>query len=144
MAVTAESATVSASAEGEFRTEEGARVQVATALDEAIGLAARLVDMMLYDVPNLRLATVRADIYSTFTGDDGVPAQRPILSTNASRSTADGLDWEALEPAEILGRFEATFARGPGGQGQAIILPPIEGSLPELPQLPETAEGAAE
>ena len=39
VAVTEESATVSSSAEGEFRTEEGARVQVATALDEEIGRA---------------------------------------------------------------------------------------------------------
>ena len=136
VAVTEESATVSSSAEGEFRTEEGARVQVATALDEAIALAAKLVDMMLYDVPNLRLATVRADIYSTFTGENGMPDQRPILSTLATRQAADGLNWEALAPAEILGRFETTFMRGPSGQGQAIVLPPIEGSPPGVAAAP--------
>jgi hypothetical protein len=141
VAVTAESATVSSSAEGEFRTEEGRRVQVSTALDEAIALAARLVDMMLYDVPNLRLATVRADIYTTFTGGDGAPAQQPILSTTAGRHEADSLNWEALTPAEVLGRFATAFQRGPSGQAQPIDIAPIEGSLPELPELPVAAEG---
>ncbi len=140
VAVTEDSATVSTSAEGEFRTEGSQRVQVASALDEAIALAAKVVDMMLYDVPNLRLATVRVDVYSTFTGDDGGPVQQPILTTTAVRSIADSLNWEALTAAEVLGRFGATFDRGPSGQGRPIVLAPIEGSLPPAPQ---DAEGAA-
>lgn len=145
VAVTEDSATVSSSAEGEFRTEEGQRVQTATALEEGTALAARLVDMMLYDVPNLRLARVRVDIFSTFTSNDGAPVQRPVLSTTADRTAADGLNWEALTPSEVLGRFETTFDRGPSGQGQAIVLAPIVGSLPELPTLElATAEGAEE
>ena len=39
--------------------------------------------MMLYDVPNLRLGYVRVDVYSTFTGPDGTPVQRPILTATA-------------------------------------------------------------
>jgi hypothetical protein len=125
VAVTADSAVVSASAEGEFRTEDGKRVQVSTALDEAIALAAKLVDMLLYDVPNLRLATVRADIYSTFTGSDGTPVQRPILTTTAHRADAEGITWEALSPAEILGRFQTRYERGPAGQALPIPLDPL-------------------
>ncbi len=140
VAVTEDSATVSSSAEGEFRTEGTQRVQVASALEEAIALAAKIVDMMLYDVPNLRLAVVRADIYSTFTGDDGTPVQQPILTTTAARAVADGLNWEALTPAEVLGRFETTFDRAPSGQGRPIVLAEIEGSLPPAPGI---AEGAA-
>jgi hypothetical protein len=145
LAVTSDSATVSTAAEGEFRTEEGQRRQVSTALDEAIALAARLLDMMLYDVPNLRLRSVRVDVYSTFAGEDGIPVQRPILSTTADRATADAIQWEALTPEEILGRFETTFDRAPSGQGRAIEIPPVEGELPQQPapaeQLP--AEGGA-
>lgn len=140
VAVTEDSATVSSSAEGEFRTEGAQRVQVASALEEAIALAAKIVDMMLYDVPNLRLAVVRADIYSTFTGDDGTPVQQPILTTTAARAVADGLNWEALTAAEVLGRFETTFDRAPSGQGRPIGLSEIEGSLPPAPGI---AEGAA-
>ncbi len=144
VAVTTDSATVSTAAEGEFRTEEGRRVQVSSALEEAIAVAAKLADMMLYDVPNLRLASVRVDVYSTFTGSDGSPAQRPILSTTATRAAGDGLDWEALTPAEVLGRFQTVFDRGSSGQAQRIELPPVEGSLPELPLLAVAAEGVSE
>jgi hypothetical protein len=119
-AVSGLGAVVSSSAEGEFRTEQGRRVQVSTALDEAIALAAKLVDMLLYDVPNLRLASVRVDIYSTFTGSDGTPVQRPILTTTALRTEADGIAWETMEPAEILGRFQTHYRRSPAGQGLPI------------------------
>lgn len=132
VAVTDESATLSASADGEFRTEGGQRVQVSPALDEAIALASKLADMMLYDVPNLRLQRVRVDVYSTFTGADGVPVQQPILTTTADRQVADGLTWEALTPAEVLGRFATRFERSPAGQGQPIRLDPIEGAPPRV------------
>ena len=144
VAVTTDSATVSTAAEGEFRTEEGRRVQVSSALDEAIAVAAKLADMMLYDVPNLRLASVRVDVYSTFTGSDGSPEQRPILSTTATRAAGDALDWEALTPAEVLGRFQTVFDRGSSGQAQRIELPPVEGTLPDLPLLAVAAEGVSE
>jgi len=122
------------------QTEPGATL----VLDEAIAVAAKLADMMLYDVPNLRLASVRVDVYSTFTGSDGSPEQRPILSTTATRAAGDGLDWEALTPAEVLGRFQTVFDRGSSGQAQRIELPPVEGSLPELPLLAVAAEGVSE
>lgn len=133
VAVTQDSATVSSSAEGEFRTEGGRRVQVSSALDEAIELAARLTDMLLYDVPNLRLSLVRVDIYSTFAGEQGEPIQRPILTTTADRAVADSLTWEALTAEEILSRFETRFERSPAGQALPIELDPVEGELPELP-----------
>jgi hypothetical protein len=134
LAVTdAPSATLSTSAEGEFRTEGSERVQVSTALDEAIGLATKLLDMMLYDVPNLRLSAVRVDVYSTFTGADGTPVQRPVLTSTADRATADGLIWEAFAPEEILARFETRYERLASGQAAPIELDPIEGTLPEQP-----------
>ena len=130
VAVEPHGVTLSTSAEGDFRTEGGTRVQVASALDEAIALAARLLDMIMYDVPNLRLGYTRVDVYSTFTGADGTPSQLPILTATADRATADDMTWEALTPEEILGRFEATFSRAPNGQPLAIELPPIIGNSP--------------
>ncbi|MGE5595506.1 MAG: hypothetical protein ACM3S1_05660 [Hyphomicrobiales bacterium] len=144
VAVTHDTATLSAAAEGEFRTEGGRRVQVASALDEAIALAAKLCDMMLYDVPNLRLGAVRVDVYSTFTGSDGTPVQKPILTTTADRAVADDLAWEALTPEEILGRFETHFERAPNGQPVPVGLPPVEGSLPEQPRAAEAPSGIPE
>ncbi len=144
LAVTQDSATLSTSAEAEFRTEDGQRVRVTTALDAAIALAAKVVDMILYDVPNLRLDTVRVDVYSTFTGSDGAPMQRPILTTSALRSVGDSLTWEALTPAEILGRFETAFEPGDSGQGLPIVLPPIEGELPQQPGEAASSDIAAQ
>ena len=48
VAVTQDSATLSTSAEAEFRSEDGQRVRTATALDSAIALASKVIDMMLY------------------------------------------------------------------------------------------------
>jgi hypothetical protein len=139
IAVEQHGATVSSSAEAEFRTEGGQRVQVASALDSGIALASKLLDMILYDVPNLRLGYVRADIYSTFAGADGTPEQRPIITVTADRSTADSLDWETLTPEEVLGRFGATYERAAAGQPVPIELPPLEGEPPR-----PTEDAAAE
>lgn len=144
VAVTSDGATLSSAAEGEFRTEGGRRVQVSSALDEAITLAAKAADMILYDVPNLRLAWVRADIYSTFTGSDGTPVQQPILTTTATRRVADNLTWEALTPAEVLGRFDTRYSRSSTGQALPIELDPIVGEPPAPPAAydePSTRDG---
>jgi hypothetical protein len=101
--------------------------------------------MMLYDVPNLRLAHVRADLYSTFTGDDGTPVQRAILTTTADRAIADELNWEALTPAEVLGRFETRYEPGPGGRALPIALDPLVGEPPAKlnPPLPDATEATS-
>jgi hypothetical protein len=130
VAVETDGATLSTSAEGEFRTEGRERVQVSTALDEAIALAAKLLDLIMYDVPNLRLAYTRVDVYSTFSGADGTPVQRPILTVTADRMTADDITWEALTAEELLGRFGANYSRGTGGQAIEIELEPVAGNPP--------------
>ncbi len=142
VAVEPDGATLSASAEGEFRTEGGQRVPVTTPLDEAIAIAARLLDMMLYDVPNLRLGTVRIDVYTTFSDTGGNLAQRPILTVTADRAIAEEIAWDALTPAEILGRFEAHYVRDPAGRAVPIELPPITGNPPR-PAEEAAAEFAA-
>jgi hypothetical protein len=143
VAVTAESATLSASAEPAFRTEGGQRVQVSTVLDEAMAVAAKVVDMMLYDVPNPRLPRVRVDVFATFTGGDGAAVQRPILSTTAERRDAEALEWEALTPRELLKRFDTRFEQSANGQAVPIVLDPIEGDIPQLPGPVLAATGAA-
>ncbi len=142
VAVSADGVTVSSSAEAEYRTEGDIRVQVESALESAIAIAARLADRLLYDVPNLRLGVVRVDIFSTFTEGDGQPVQKPILSTTAERGIADNLVWDALTPAEVLGRFETSWDRGPTGQAVPITLPPIEGTLArDIPRRGASDEG---
>ena len=129
-AATADLAVVQSSAEGEFRTVAGRREQVSSALDEAFALAARLVEMMLYDVPNLSLGSVRVDVYSTFTADGGAALQKPILTTTAHRAGADGIDWDELAPAEVLARFDTAWEATGNGLAAPIALPPIPGAPP--------------
>jgi hypothetical protein len=130
IAVEPDGATLSTSAEAEFRTEGGMRVQVASALDEGIAIAAKLLDMIMYDVPNLRLGYARVDVYSTFSGADGTPTQQPILTVTAERAIADEMTWEALTAEEILGRFGARYERAANGQPVPVDLPEIAGVAP--------------
>lgn len=132
VAVSPECATVSAVAEPEYRTEGGQRVLVTPLFEVAQHVAARLIDMMLYDVPNLRMSRIRVDIYATFTGDDAVPVQRPILSSMATREAAEGLPWESLQPPEVLARFQTTYRLGSAGQPLPIDLPDVEGVPPDV------------
>lgn len=134
VAVDARGATVSAAAESEFRTEGALRVQVASATEEAAALATRLVDMMLFDVPNVALDTIRVDVYSTFMEGDGARVQRPILTTTATRAMADAVDWEALAPEDILSTFETTVGEDASGRAVPIELaPPLGDPVPPMP-----------
>jgi hypothetical protein len=130
VAVSSNSATFSASVIPEYRTEGGQRLQVTSTSVEAAEIAAKLLDMTMYDIPNLRLDHSRVDIYAAFPGDGGQAVQRPVLTSTASRGVADEVFWESLTPDEILNRFETVGGTGRGGQAEPIELPPIEGSRP--------------
>lgn len=100
---------VTSSAEGEYRVVEGRHQEVSTPLDNGMKLAVALLDRLFYDIPNVKIATVRIDIYTTFRTEDGTPEQRCILTTTAERVDADHLPWEELEPAEIVNRFQSNY-----------------------------------
>lgn len=143
IAASTEQATVSASAQGAFRTEGGQRTQESTDIQAAQAVAARLLDMLLYDVPNLRLARVRVDVYGTFSGADGRPEQRPILSTTADRGTADSLAWESLSADELLEQFDTMIGLTQQGVARAIELPEVVGIRAD-DALPQTDVAASQ
>ncbi|MFN8556210.1 MAG: hypothetical protein U0531_02260 [Dehalococcoidia bacterium] len=120
VAVGANAAHVTCTAEGEYRFAGGRPQEVSSALDAAMRLAAKVADMILYDVPNLRLSVVRVDVYTTFHTPDGLPEQRCILTTVADRATADNLDFEALLPVEIINRFDSRYEVNERGIAEAI------------------------
>ena len=86
--------------------------------------------MLLYDVANLRLEGVRVDVFTTFASDDQDAIQKPILTTTAWRTKAEGIDWEALTPEEVLGRFDTSYERGLGGRGVPVEIPEVDGIHP--------------
>ncbi len=140
VAIGADAAHVSCMAEGEYRFSGGRPQEIAAPLEAAMRVAAKLAEMILYDVPNLRLGAVRVDVYSTFHDARGAPEQRCILSTIADRAVADDLDWEALRPSEIIARFDSQYHVGERGVAESIDPgPPLEGTelVSERPPAPE-------
>jgi len=110
---------LSASAEGQYAVVDGARREVTSALDEAFALTARLADMVMYDIPNVKLPYAQVDIYSTFRDESGA-AQRCIMSTLCERETADAIDWDEMSGEEIVRAFGGRFSLDDGGNPNPI------------------------
>lgn len=108
-------ARLTCTAEGRYAMVDGQRREVSTALSEGMKLTARLADMFLYDIPNLRLDRVQIDVYTTFRDPRGAATQDCILSTLVRRSDAQYVDWEASSPEEIVAIFGGRFRRDQGG-----------------------------
>lgn len=127
VAVAPNEATLSASVVPAYHSEDGRRVKVTSDLEEATELAARLLDLVMYDVPNLRLSQARVDVYASL--EEG-GAQQPILTSTADRATADDLVWEDLSAGELLSRFETKWPAEQDGRLLPVELPPIVGASP--------------
>jgi hypothetical protein len=113
-------ARVSCSAEGQYALVDGERREVSSALQEGMRLTVKLADMLLYDIPNLRLAQVHVDVYTTFREATGGASQRCILSTPVRRSEVEDLDWDNTPPEEIVARLGGRFQADAHGAPQPI------------------------
>ena len=114
-----DSVRVTAAAEGRYALVSGQRQEVSTALAEGMRLAAKLADMVLYDIPNVKLADVRIDIYSTYRDATG-SSQQCILTVNCSREVGDVLDWEEMTGEEVMRAFGARFQLDDAGRALPI------------------------
>lgn len=110
---------LSATAEGEYALVDGQRREVSSALSEAMRLTARLADMVLYDIPNVKLPLTQIDIYSTYRDGEGA-SQRCIMTTVAKREVADVLDWDEMPAEDIVRAFGGRFALGDRGNALPI------------------------
>ncbi len=110
---------LSASAEGQYALVGSERREVSSSLKEGMKLTAKLADLVLYDIPNVRLPYVQVDVYTTYHDGDG-SAQRCILSTIASREVADVLDWDDMDAEEIVRAFGGRFSLDDRGRPQPI------------------------
>ncbi len=120
----AETVHLSTSAAAEFRVIDGQQTQVATALDTAMAVGARLIEMIFYDLPHYRPNTVRVDVYTTFRSEEGRASPRPILSIDAHRVDAMAIDWDEPDVYEIMNRFETVYSVSAQGEPRPIDLPP--------------------
>jgi hypothetical protein len=130
-AITAADLHVSCSAEGIYAVLNGVRQETSSPLAEGMKITARLTDMLLYEIPDVKFESVRIDVYSTFRSESGESTQRCILSTVARREVAEDLDWDALAPEEIVAAFEGRFALNERGVALPFdVEPPPEESQP--------------
>jgi hypothetical protein len=121
---------LSATAEGQYAAVSGERHQISNALHEGMKVTAKLADMVLYDVPNVRLPFVQIDIYSTYR-DQQSSSQRCILSTRCERAVAEGLDWDETDAEEIVQAFGGRYALDDTGNALPIeVGAPAPNSVP--------------
>lgn len=111
---------VSCQAEGEFRLQEGRWVELVSPLQEAMAITARAADMLLYELPHVRLNRVQIDVYTTFREAGGASRHQCILSTIASREAARQVDWDEWSPREIVDALGGRYRLGEGGQALGI------------------------
>jgi hypothetical protein len=114
---------LSTSAAAEFRVVEGQQTQVATALDTAMAVSARLIEMIFYDLPHYRPETIRVDVYTTFRSVEGGAVPHPILSVDAERGDAMAIDWDEPNVLQIIERFQTVYSLSPEGEPRPIDLP---------------------
>lgn len=107
--VGADYARVSCDAEAEYRTVDGRRQMVTTPLEQAMQVTAKAADLLLYDLPNLKLARVQIDVYSTFRDPFGDEEQKCILTCTATRTAAREVDWDEWTAQEIVDYFGARY-----------------------------------
>ncbi|MBF8286757.1 MAG: hypothetical protein HW393_571 [Dehalococcoidia bacterium] len=112
--------------ESEYRLLDGRWVEVSSPLQEGFAVTACLADMLLYDVPNLRLDSVRIDVHTTFRDAGGTAERACILTTNVRRELAREVDWEEWTPAEIVDAFGGRYRLGE--RGVALPVDPVEGA----------------
>jgi hypothetical protein len=125
-------ARINCSAEGEYTLRDGVRVETSTPLAEGMELTMKLADLVLYEVPNVKLEEVQIDVYAAYRDEAGRAETRCILSSRVRRDAVEELDWEATPAAEFIevvgGRFRA------GGAGGVLPVEPLpwrNGTAPE-------------
>jgi hypothetical protein len=128
--VDARSARVSCNAEGEYALVSGQRIETSSPVAEGMKITKKIAEMMLYDVPNVKLDQAQIDVYTFFRSEGGIAEPRCILSTRVNRRVVEHIDWEETEAHDFASLTGARFTGN--GNGVAAI-DPFEwpdGSLP--------------
>ena len=102
------------------RSCHGRRVETSSPLAEGMKITMKLAEMLLYDVPNVKLDHVQIDVYTSFRDDSGTPSRAASSARRSSASRVEHIDWEETEPDDFVelneGRFSTQFGdAAPGG-----------------------------
>ena len=118
--VTPDAARVNCSAEGEYSLVEGRRVETSSALEEGKKITMKLADMVLYEVPNVKLDGVQIDVYTSFRDEGGRSEPRCILSTRVERREVEDFDWENTAAPEFIELTKGRYAISSNGAIHAV------------------------
>ena len=69
----------------------------------------KLAEMLLYDVPNVKLDHFQVDVYTSFRDESGHAEPRCILSTLVRRSVVEDFDWENDTATSFVELNDARF-----------------------------------
>ncbi|MGQ9572329.1 MAG: hypothetical protein ACUVV3_03965 [Dehalococcoidia bacterium] len=106
---------VSCVAEGQYRLMDGRWQELTSPLKEAMAVTAKAAEMVLYELPNLRLDRVQIDVYATYR--DAVSTRREwILACTARREDARHVDWDAWTAEQIVHALGARYRLDERGQ----------------------------
>lgn len=111
---------LSTGVEGVYTLADGERREVSSPLDEATKVAMKLGEMVLYDIPDMRLPHVQIDTYSTFRESDDRPVQRCILSAIIDREAAAKFDWDSADVVDALETFEVRWRLSEAGVAMPV------------------------
>ena len=118
--VTATAARVNCSADGEYSLVDGRRIETSSPVVEGMKITQKVSDMLLYDIPNVRLDFAQIDIYTSFRDERGHADTRCILSTVVRRQDIEDLDWEATPAQQFIEIVGGRFAADPTGAIAAV------------------------
>jgi hypothetical protein len=116
---TPEGVRISATTEAQYATVDGQRREISSPFNEARKVTAKLADMVLYDIPNVKLPYVQVDIYNTYRDDAG-SVQRCVLTTICRREVADVLAWDELDAEEVVTAFGGRYLLDDRGNPLAV------------------------
>ncbi len=123
---------VSCSAEGEYKMVDGRWLETKSPLQEAMAITAKTTEMLLYELPHLRLDRVAVDVYTTYRDAAGVRREL-ILTCGARREDAREVDWDDWTPQQVTECLGARYRLSEHGQALPLssngesVQPPVEG-----------------
>lgn len=117
---------VSCQAESEYQLVGGRWVETSNPLEAGLAIAAKMSEMIFYDLPHFRPDRMQVDVYTTYRVEDDLPSRACIISCEPNRETARGVDWDEWTGEEIADALGARYRIGERGQPL-----PIEVSEPK-------------
>ena len=130
-----EGARVSCNAEGEYALVRGKRLETSSPLAEGMKTTMKLAEMLLYDIPNVKLDRFQIDVYTSFRDDSGHAEPRCVLSTLVERHIVEHIDWEETEPVDFAALNDARFDASTDGSLKEIE--PLNWAEPEVGDSPQ-------